>query len=102
MDISACDIACDCDTCQAIFEAEWDRIVQEKSLCPNCGIPKELSMTSLMEFRYMHFFQPCIACKPILEAFCLSTNICLRCQSPLKDGACPLQSCSDSAQSRMS
>ena len=93
MDLSACDATCDCDACQVFFEAEWDRIAKEKSLCDLCGIPKALSMLSLMETRYMHFFQPCLACLPILQAFCLSSNICLRCQSPLKDGACSLQGC---------
>ena len=87
-----CDASCQCccDACQERYEAGWARQVAEKNLCALCGIPKgELTFERLEEFKYVHFYQACDDCHPLVCAFLQKEKRCCACRTPLKgDGSC--------------
>lgn len=83
---------CQCDGCQEIFETAWEKHVEEENLCMDCGVPKVVTLESLIKEQYTHFFQPCPACAPVLKACLAAANLCETCRAPL-NGICKKCTC---------
>ena len=79
---------CQCSVCQDAYEAAWIKTVNEKNLCVQCGIPRVLSIESLWDTQYSHFFSPCQECKEALASFLTFMGLCSICRNPLIDGTC--------------
>ena len=83
---------CHCDGCQEIFETAWEKHVEKENLCMDCGVPKVVTMESLMKQQYIHFFQPCPACISAVKACLAAANLCEMCREPL-NGICKKCTC---------
>ena len=88
---SSCDESCECicDFCTTQYEIQWNKYVSEKNLCKDCGFPSLVSLETLKETRYIHFYQPCDSCKPSYLGLMMYENRCVQCQDPLLGGKCP-------------
>jgi hypothetical protein len=89
MDCSGGNGTCQCDICQEEYEAAWDRKVAVENLCRTCGVPKVLTMESIFDTQYTHFFMPCPECRDKLDDFLAEAGICILCRGKIQDGACP-------------
>jgi len=74
---------CTCDSCQEYYEELWDKHTKLYGLCFECGMPNDMTLTSLSNYRDWHFFQPCEACKPAYLALMCEKRLCVACQGPL-------------------
>jgi len=102
MDLSACSCEleeckgqceCNCEPCQAAYEAAWMVQVTEKNLCKTCGIPVEISIQTLWDTQTAHFYEPCNDCKPLVEAFFLKVGLCFHCKTSTTQASphCPMK-----------
>ena len=85
-----CDASCECqcDECQERYEAGWKLTAEKENLCLACGMPYDLTKNRLVEFQYVHFYDPCSSCKPLIQALLKAENMCATCRNPLIDGSC--------------
>ena len=83
---------CFCDSCQTDFERGWIERATNENLCVECGVPKQITVTKLLETQYTHFFQPCKDCLPGVKACLTAANLCETCREPL-NGPCVKCTC---------
>jgi hypothetical protein len=100
MHTELCDESCECscDSCVEQFEKNWAILTTEKKLCSHCGIPNTMTMDSLQETRYIHFYQPCESCKPLYLELVKSEGLCHQCQGRLIDSKCPGCFCTENME----
>jgi len=89
---------CSCDYCVEQYELNWDAYTSEKSLCKACGIPTLITLDTLAETRYTHFYSPCDACKKPYMEFMKLEGLCHQCQGPLSGNLCPGCYCTENAE----
>jgi len=87
---SECDELCEClcEACQNIFEKMWIERATNDKLCVDCGVPMNITVQSLMETQYTHFFQPCNMCEPNVKTCLAKANLCEACREPLMNDIC--------------
>ena len=92
---STCDASCtcSCDDCQKRFEEGWKALAEKENLCMACGIPRELTLASLMKHQYTHFFDGCALCKPRMIELLEAEKICVNCRAPLTETQCKNCAC---------
>ena len=97
---ASCDESCECicDYCAEQYEVKWSAYVCEKGLCKDCGFPTLVTIETLRESRYIHFYQPCDSCKPAYLDLMKIEKMCVQCQEPLSDGKCPGCFCEGNAE----
>lgn len=92
-----CDELCECvcEACQNIFEIMWMERATKDGLCLDCGVPTTVTVESLLQTQYTHFFQPCKACEPTVKACLAKANLCEACRGPLLNGTCVKCTCTN-------
>jgi hypothetical protein len=92
---SSCDSVCECwcDVCQKNYENEWVERAEKDNLCDACGVPKNITIESVFNFQYIHFFQPCPSCVSGMNACLAAANLCEACREPLVSGDCSKCKC---------
>jgi hypothetical protein len=98
--LSSCNesCVCSCDYCTEQYELNWDAYTTEKSLCKNCGIPTLITLDTLAETRFTHFYSPCESCKKAYLEFMKLEGLCPQCQGPLSANLCPGCYCTEDVE----